>query len=197
MVTYNDVDYFYVYNLQGDVVALIDANGTQVVEYVYDAWGNPISKTGTLAATLGTLNPFRYRGYVYDEETGLYYLRSRYYNPIIRKYLNADILLGKQLPLQHNTYSYCVNSPITKVDEDGCASTSSLWTTLLTRIQNTRAITLHTQQAIESPNSKKPTVTVSALMNNLQYLVDRKTDVSADKDTGCAMFIRAGILGKT
>ena len=196
MVTYNDVDYFYVYNLQGDVVALIDANGTQVVEYVYDAWGNPISKTGTLAATLGTLNPFRYRGYVYDEETGLYYLRSRYYNPIIRKYLNADILLGKQLPLQHNTYSYCVNSPITKVDEDGCASTSSLWTTLLTRIQNTLAITLHTQQAIESPNSKKPTVTVSALMNNLQYLVDRKTDVSADKDTGCAMFIRAGILGK-
>ena len=70
MVTYNDVDYFYVYNLQGDVVALIDANGTQVVEYVYDAWGYPISKTGSLAATIGTLNPFRYRGYVYDEETG-------------------------------------------------------------------------------------------------------------------------------
>ena len=99
-----------IYNLQGDVVALIDANGTQVVEYGYDAWGNPISKTGSLAATIGTLNPFRYRGYVYDEETGLYYLRSRYYNLIIRKYLNADILLGEQLPLQHNTYSYCVNS---------------------------------------------------------------------------------------
>ena len=53
MVTYNDVDYFYVYNLQGDVVALIDANGTQVVEYGYDVWGNPISKTGSLAATIG------------------------------------------------------------------------------------------------------------------------------------------------
>ena len=73
MVAYNDVDYFYVYNLQGDVVALIDANGTQVVEYGYDAWGYPISKTGTMAATLGTVNPFRYRGYVYDEETGLYF----------------------------------------------------------------------------------------------------------------------------
>ena len=70
MVTYNDVDCFYVYNLQGDVVALIDAGGTQVVEYVYDAWGNPISKTGSLAATIGTLNPFRYRGYAYDGETG-------------------------------------------------------------------------------------------------------------------------------
>ncbi len=80
MVTYNDVDYFYVYNLQGDVVALIDANGTQVVEYVYDAWGALIAKTGSMVATLGTVNPFRYRGYIYDEETGLYYLRSRYYN---------------------------------------------------------------------------------------------------------------------
>ena len=74
MVRFNGVDYFYVYNLQGDVVALIDANGTQVVEYGYDAWGNPISKTGSLAATIGTLNPFRYRGYVYDEETPMYYL---------------------------------------------------------------------------------------------------------------------------
>ena len=73
MVTYNDVDYFYVYNLQGDVVALIDAKGTQVVEYGYDAWGNPISKSGSMVATLGTENLFRYREYVYDEETKLYY----------------------------------------------------------------------------------------------------------------------------
>ena len=93
MVTYNDVDYFYVYNLHGDVVALIDANGTQVVEYGYDARGNPISKTGSLAATIGTLNPFRYRGYVYDEETGLYYLRSRVYNPEWKRFMNADVSL--------------------------------------------------------------------------------------------------------
>ena len=71
--TYNDVDYFYVYHLQGDVVALIDANGTQVVEYGYDARGNPISKSGSMVATLGTENLFRYREYVYDEETKLYY----------------------------------------------------------------------------------------------------------------------------
>ena len=60
-----------------------DANGNKVVEYKYDAWGKPISKTGSLASTLGTLNPFRYRGYVYDEETNLYYLRSRYYHPVL------------------------------------------------------------------------------------------------------------------
>ena len=78
MVRFDGADYFYVYNLQGDVVAMIDANGTQLVEYVYDAWGKPLSKTGSLKDTLGTINPFRYRGCVYDEETGLYYLRSRY-----------------------------------------------------------------------------------------------------------------------
>ena len=122
MVTYNDIDYFYVYNLQGDVVALIDANGTQVVEYGYDAWGYPISKTGSLAATIGTLNPFRYRGYVYDEETGLYYLRSRYYNPEWKRFINADDLVGKiGTLLCHNQYSYCGNSPILYSDQNGHA----------------------------------------------------------------------------
>ena len=97
-----------IYNLQGDVVALIDANGTQVVEYGYDAWGNPISKTGSLAATIGTLNPFRYRGYVYDEETGLYYLRSRYYHPVWKRFITSDLQTGK-IGLQgtHNLFSRC------------------------------------------------------------------------------------------
>ena len=120
MVTYNDVDYFYVYNLQGDVVALIDANGTQVVEYGYDAWGYPISKTGSLAATIGTLNPFRSRGYVYDEETGLYYLRSRYYNPSWKRFMNADALVsnGKGL-LGKNVFTYCNNCPVAQSDPTG------------------------------------------------------------------------------
>ena len=81
VVTFNGTAYAYLYHLQGDVIALIDSNGKKVVEYKYDAWGRILSKTGTMASTLGTLNPFRYRGYVCDEETGLYYLRSRYYNP--------------------------------------------------------------------------------------------------------------------
>ncbi|MBE5783233.1 MAG: hypothetical protein E7329_07985 [Clostridiales bacterium] len=70
----------YIHNLQGDIVAILDDSGATVVRYTYDAWGKPLSTTGPLAATLGKLNPFRYRGYVFDEETGLYYLRSRYYN---------------------------------------------------------------------------------------------------------------------
>lgn len=120
MVRFNGTDYFYVYNLQGDVVAMIDANGTQVVEYNYDAWGAPIDKTGSLAATLGTVNPFRYRGYIYDEETGLYYLRSRYYNPVWKRFINVDTILGVIAKnLSHNTFVYCVNSPNMRVDTHG------------------------------------------------------------------------------
>ena len=61
--------YYYLRNGQGDIVKLIDGNRNTVVEYAYDSWGKPLSCTGTLATTLGVLNPFRYRGYVYDEET--------------------------------------------------------------------------------------------------------------------------------
>ena len=106
VVTFNGTAYAYLYNLQGDVIALLDSNGKKVVEYKYDAWGRILSKTGTMASTLGTLNPFRYRGYVYDEETGLYYLRSRYYNPEWARFLNADCVY------HNNLFSYCTNAPI-------------------------------------------------------------------------------------
>ena len=76
-VNCNGTEYFYVKNAQGDVTGLISASGTRVVTYTYDAWGNPLTTTGSMAATLGAQNPLRYRGYVYDTETGLYYLQSR------------------------------------------------------------------------------------------------------------------------
>ena len=78
IVNYNGTIYHYVYNLQGDVIVLLDGSNSIVVEYKYDAWGALLGKTGTLSGTLGELNPFRYRGYVYDEETGLYYRGAGY-----------------------------------------------------------------------------------------------------------------------
>ncbi len=90
VVTLGGTDYAYLYSLQGDVVALVDGSGAKVVEYSYYAWGKPTGKTGTLASTVGTVQPFRYRGYVYDEDTGLYYLRSRYYRCEWCRFLNAD-----------------------------------------------------------------------------------------------------------
>ena len=91
-VEYRGVCYFYVTNLQGDVVAILNSTGVQVVGYTYDAWGNILAVAGSMDETLGQLNPLRYRGYVYDNETELYYLQSRYYNPEVRRFLNADVL---------------------------------------------------------------------------------------------------------
>ena len=76
-VRFNGTVYTYVQNLQGDIVGILDSNGNLVVEYKYDAWGKPLSTTGSLADTLGVRNPFRYRSYVYDEESGLYYLKKQ------------------------------------------------------------------------------------------------------------------------
>ena len=108
------------HNLQGDIVAILDSAGTKVVEYKYDAWGKPISKTGTMAATLGKLNPFRYRGYVYDEETELYYLRSRFFDSCKIRFVNADVLLSG------NLYSYCKNAPVGRVDVSGLKDYASI-----------------------------------------------------------------------
>ena len=88
--TYNGVSYYYELNLQGDVVGIYDSTGTTVVTYAYDVWGKVLSVTGTLASTIGQINPIRYRGYYYDNETGFYFLQSRYYDPETGRFLNAD-----------------------------------------------------------------------------------------------------------
>ena len=120
-VEYNGVKYTYVRNLQGDVMGLLDSSGTLVVEYKYDPWGSLLSITGSLAETLGKRNPFRYRGYVYDEETGLYYLKSRYYNSKTGRFINADLIENSEAEnlLALNLFCYTLNSPINNSDPDG------------------------------------------------------------------------------
>ena len=122
-VTYGGATYYYATNLQGDVVAILNASGTAVVTYTYDAWGNILTTTGTLASTLGTHNPLRYRGYVYDHETGLYYLQSRYYNPEMGRFICADSLVSTgQGVLGNNMFAYCLNNPVNLVDSSGTIS---------------------------------------------------------------------------
>ena len=87
ILDYNDTKYFYVTNLQGDVVSIVSASG-EIGSYIYDSWGNPIS-TGSSAILQN--KPLRYRGYIYDTETGFYYLQSRYYDPVMCRFINADI----------------------------------------------------------------------------------------------------------
>ncbi len=122
MMDYNGTPYYYIRNAQGDVMALADANGVRVVRYTYDAWGNPLSAIGMKVDTVGKHNPLRYRGYVYDWETGLYYLQSRYYNPEIGRFINADAYAStSQGILGNNMFAYCQNNPIIFHDSEGTA----------------------------------------------------------------------------
>lgn len=109
--------YYYVLTLQGDVVKLVTASGTVVASYEYDAWGNILSQSGSLAE----INPLRYRGYYYDSETGFYYLQSRYYDPQNRRFINADIYASTDSnnALACNMYSYCWNNVVILYDSEG------------------------------------------------------------------------------
>jgi len=124
-VSYTDANettttYYYITNLQGDVLAIVDGTGTAVVQYTYDAWGRQLSMTGTMKWTLGMQNPLRYRGYVYDSETSLYYLQSRYYNPEMGRFLNADAFVATgQGELGNNMFAYCGNNPVLYKDPSG------------------------------------------------------------------------------
>ena len=108
--------YYYVLNLQGDVVALTDATGAVVAQYTYNAWGKILSATGEMAE----INPIRYRGYYYDTETGFYYLQSRYYDPANHRFINADSLASTgQGFVGNNMYIYCGNNPVRRIDITG------------------------------------------------------------------------------
>ena len=108
--------YYYVLNLQGDVVKLIDQDGAEVAAYAYDAWGNILSQSGSMAEK----NPLRYRGYYYDSETGFYYMQSRYYDPATRRFINADALASTgQGFIGYNMFAYCNNKPVICADDKG------------------------------------------------------------------------------
>lgn len=113
--------YYYFFNVQGNVIGLYDSDLNVVVRYTYDSWGKLLSTTGSLASTLGQRNPFRYRGYYYDTESGLYYLNSRYYDPETGRFINADSMLKTPNAgvLSANMFAYCENNPIMSSDSTG------------------------------------------------------------------------------
>ena len=118
-ITDNDYGntYYYITNLQGDVIGIKNSSGEQFATYTYDAWGNLVY---TSHNQLADYNPLRYRGYVYDRETGLYYLQSRYYNPQWGRFINADVLpVTGQGFSGSNMYVYCGNNPVIRFDPSG------------------------------------------------------------------------------
>ena len=115
---YNGEEYYYIKNVQNDIVAIADKNGTVVANYYYDAWGNITQITGNTA--LAQTNPLRYRSYYYDSETGLYYVSSRYYDPEIGRWINADnqLTTGNDMTGM-NLFAYCGNNPVNRIDPTG------------------------------------------------------------------------------
>jgi len=111
--------FYYMVNAQGDVTGLVNSSGVRVVEYHYDAWGNLLSTTG--ASGIGAENPLRYRGYVYDTETGLYYLQSRYYDPEMGRFINADSVVAGEngSVFGYNLFAYCFDNPVNMDDVAG------------------------------------------------------------------------------
>ena len=121
----SDVFHSYLFekNLQGDIVGLYNTSGSKLCTYTYDAWGNVtvtyssgITSTDRIAALY---NPFRYRGYYLDSETGLYYVSSRYYDPEIGRWINADSVIDQSSALGYNLFAYCRNNPVNMADTTG------------------------------------------------------------------------------
>ncbi len=122
-------------NQLGDVIGLYNTSGNLVVKYEYDAWGNIIAETNANGDSLNSLsqkwsdiNPFRYRGYYYDSETGLYYLQSRYYDAETGRFINSDSLLDSRKLLGFNTFAYCGNNPVMGYDPAGHWDWGGFWT---------------------------------------------------------------------
>ena len=146
-------EYYYYRNGQGDIIGIIDGTGSIAAKYSYDAWGTPIAITDGAGndvsgnvSHIANINPFRYRGYFYDVETGLYYLQSRYYDPQVGRFLNADGIIGAN---GYVLFNYCGNNPIMLSDPsgmlgyDGCA-----WLTLF--VNKSRDYTYYNQNDNDS-----------------------------------------------
>lgn len=114
------IEYFYLRNQQGDITMITDVSGNIVMKYSYDAYGNVTCSPTSGYTDLTLINPYTYRGYRYDSETGLYYLNSRYYNPQIGRFINSDGLFGETGDiLSTNMYAFCTNNPVMRIDESG------------------------------------------------------------------------------
>ena len=135
-MTYSGKTYYYLTNYRGDVLALTDESGTIVAEYTYDAWGNILTQKDLDNITdvnLSKENPYRYAGYRYDEETKLYYLMARYYNPNTGVFMSLDPVRGDSMnPITMNGYNYANNNPVMNVDPDG----ESTFTVVFNRLKN-------------------------------------------------------------
>lgn len=119
----NDTQYLYITNNSSDVIAIADSTGTVIATYLYNEWGEVTVNASGANLAIANINPLRYRGYYYDSETGYYYLQSRYYDPAICRFINADLPEyaneQKNDTAGINIYVYCCNDAVNNEDKNG------------------------------------------------------------------------------
>lgn len=193
---YNDTLYYYQKNYQNDIIGIYDSDYNLVVTYKYDAWGKVISTTDTTTNNIGTINPFRYRSYYYDEETKLYYLNSRYYNPEWCRFINADSIIGANNDiLGLNLYSYVSNNPIMNTDSQGNKVRS--W---LKKAGSFLSSVIHTikegiSSVLRSGSTTTQTTTYKSEHNTIIPIVKKKTETYIETPTNSQK--KNGYSGKT
>ncbi len=170
---YNDSIYYYIKNLQGDIIGILDSNYNQIVSYEYDSWGKILSikdQNGNEILdenNIGIINPFRYRQYYYDTEIDLYYLNSRYYSPEWGRFISPDTKFIQDVSLLgNNLYLYTANNPVSRIDNNG-TSWKSFWKKAKKSIQKAASkigfgITVAGAYILQKP------LTAKALLNSIQ-----------------------------
>lgn len=173
------------------MVAIINAMGGTVVEYNYDAWGNILSTTGSMASTLGTTNPFRYRGYYYDTESGWYYLNSRYYDPQVGRFINADgVIPGVDGGINdYNLFAYCFNNPVNMQDHNGNWPD---WSTIVGAVVAVAAIVVTAATLGAAAPAAACTITSMALYAGASYTAATTIATAAVVTTGLVATAYAG-----
>ena len=134
-ITYNGTSYYFLKNLQGDVIAITDSTGTVVARYSYDAWGVCTIESDTTDCKIAEINPYRYRSYYLDQEIGMYYLQSRHYDQQVGRFISIDVYLGANDDhTSYDLYTYCGNCPINRYDRGG-RTWDNVWNSIKNRIR--------------------------------------------------------------
>ena len=200
-------EYFYVKNAQNDVIAIVNSNNETVVSYQYDSWGKLLSCEDTSENDIVSfINPYTYRGYYYDSDTEMYFLKSRYYNPELHRFISADGLINaNQDVLGYNLFAYCSNDPINCSDTTGCGKIKNFFKSTVTIAKSFVKLSVKTasQKAIVKIRNKKeklqksnmPTIALGKSLYGacgLSFSVSK--GISIDKNGNISKF-KSGSLG--
>ena len=180
-MVYNGAAYRYVHHVEGDIIAVVDAAGNTVVQYVCGARREKKGVTGPMATTLGKHNPFRYRGYVYGEETWIYCLRSRYYYPELQRFIGADTNVYMSF-FGTNPFAYCQNLPTLLEDSNGALGLLGILDAVIRTV--TKIVAVHNKRQPKTSFDASVPVGMQEKMRSSDQYSYRKKGHSEPKKTG-------------